>query len=77
MLPVDFIELVELRNVLIRFQRPVLSVPESGMGLNRFEQILCPPVVQEKDALPEAPHGAISCHRLKGCQTSPLCGFIT
>ena len=57
MLFVDFVELVELRNHLVRFRRHILPATGPGVGLNRFQQILCAPVVQEKDSLPDAPQG--------------------
>ena len=58
MLLIDLVEPIELPDHLIRFRRHILlPAAGPGVGLNRFEQILCAPVVQEKDSLPEAPQG--------------------
>lgn len=57
MLLVDLVEPIELPNHLIRFRRHILPAAEPGVGLNRFDQIFCAAVVQEKDSLPEAPQG--------------------
>jgi hypothetical protein len=45
MLLIDLVESIELPDDLIRFRRPVPPATESGVGLNRFEQIFCAPVV--------------------------------
>jgi len=45
MLLVDFVEAIELPDHLIRFRRWILSTGATRMGLNRFEQIFCTPVV--------------------------------
>ena len=45
MLLVDLVEPIELPDHLIRFRRHTLPAAEPGVGVNRFEQILCAPVV--------------------------------
>ena len=45
MLLFDLVEPIELPDHLIRFRRHILPAAEPGVGLNRFEQIFCAPVV--------------------------------
>lgn len=45
MLLIDLSESIELSDDLIRFRRQMPSTTEPGVGLNRFEQIFCAPVV--------------------------------
>ena len=57
MLLLDLVEPIELPDHLVRFRRHILPASEPGVGLNRFEQIFCAPVMQKKIRFPR-PHKA-------------------
>src|SRR5947209_19332507 len=52
---VPLVELVEVMDHRVRLRRPELRVPRVLVRLDRLEQVSRPPIVQEEDALAQAP----------------------